>query len=69
MVILNHMFSYALLEGGLMLSLVRMFVLAFSGNIVLDQIQCFFICTNHIEMFRYPIFILIDNSKVYNLVL
>jgi hypothetical protein len=27
------------------------------------------VCTNHIEMFKYPSFIVIDNSKVYNLVL
>ena len=42
MVFLNNIFSYALLEGGLMLALVQMFVLAFSGSIVLDHIQCFF---------------------------
>jgi hypothetical protein len=52
-----------------MLVLVQMFVLAFSASIVLDHILCFFICTNHIEMFRYPSFIVLDNSKVYNLVL
>ena len=32
MVFLNHIFSYALVEGGLMLALVRMFPLAFSAR-------------------------------------
>jgi hypothetical protein len=43
-----------------MLALVRMFVLAFSASIVLHHIQCFyFIFTTHIEIFRYPRFMLL----------
>jgi hypothetical protein len=32
MVFLNHIFSYALVEGGLMISLVQMLDLAFFGR-------------------------------------
>jgi hypothetical protein len=47
-------FSCILLESRLMLSLVRMFVLAFSATRIYPLVL---ICTKHIEMFSYPSFV------------
>ena len=42
MVFLNHIFSYALVEGGLMLALVRIFGLAFSAS--LNTLSTILVC-------------------------